>query len=306
MEESNQRKSLAGTRLYAILARKAPIGVVFRRGPSKQVLAIHWDTEKHDFRMGQWFKGRIYEHRCDLSPSGEKLIYFAANYRAPFSTWTAISRPPFLTALALWPKGDAWGGGGLFENERTIRLNHLSGEMQLAPDWKLPKSIQVEQLGKFSGRGEDDPIWSTRLLRDGWVLKQPGRYKENKSGSPLWIQFIENTIWRKSHGEWAIEMRLQGIGEREGPWYVMEHQLTDGGGNVVCSMGRSDWADWSRSGEVLFARSGRLYRILLNSKRAPAEPEMLIDLRDLTFEPVEAPQDAKLWSGRGPRGRVLK
>ncbi len=105
---------------------------------------------------------------------------------------------------------------------------------------------------------------------------------------------------------WAIEMRLQGLHEREGPWYVMEHQLTDGSGNVVSSMGRSDWADWSRSGEVLFARSGRLYRISLDSKRAPGEPEELIDLRDLKFEPIEAPQDAKVWGGRGPRGRILK
>src|SRR5689334_10667690 len=112
--------SKPSTRLYVLLARKAPIGVVFRRGPSKQVLLLSWNTETHEIRKGQWLKGRIYEHRCDLSPSGEKLIYFAANQRQPMYSWTAVSRPPFLTALALWPKGDAWGGGGLFENERTL------------------------------------------------------------------------------------------------------------------------------------------------------------------------------------------
>lgn len=245
LEVTNQRGTFAGTRLYAILARKAP-------------------------------------------------------------TWTAISRPPFLTALTFWPKGDAWGGGGLFENERTIHLNHRATEMQLADNWKLPKSLRVEPLGNYSGRGEDDPIWTTRLLRDDWVLKQPGKVKRNKLGSPLWVQFVDPMIWRKSQGDWTIEMRLQGLHEREGPWYVMEHQLTDGGGNIVCSMGRSDWADWSRSGEVLFARSGRLYRISVDSKRASGEPEELIDLRKLAFEPIEAPQDAKVWSGRGPRGRILK
>lgn len=26
-------------------------------------------------------KGRIYEHRCDLSRSGQKLIYFVGGYR---------------------------------------------------------------------------------------------------------------------------------------------------------------------------------------------------------------------------------
>jgi hypothetical protein len=48
------------TRLYVLLARRAPLGIVFRRGPSKQVLVLSWQTDKHEFRLGQWFKGRIY------------------------------------------------------------------------------------------------------------------------------------------------------------------------------------------------------------------------------------------------------
>src|SRR5262249_39683455 len=61
------------------------------------------------FYEGQWFNGRIYERRCDLSPSGKRLIYFAASYKAPYAIWTAVSRLPFLTAVTLWPKGDGWG-----------------------------------------------------------------------------------------------------------------------------------------------------------------------------------------------------
>lgn len=96
-------------RLYAIWARKAPIGVIFRRGPSKQVQMLKWDIENDELIPGQWFKGRVYERRCDLSPNGQYLIYFAANYKPPYGTWTAISHPPFFTALALWPKGDCSG-----------------------------------------------------------------------------------------------------------------------------------------------------------------------------------------------------
>lgn len=58
-------------RLYAILAREAPIAVVFRRGPSKRVLLVLWQTDSDCFYEGQWLKGRIYERRCDLSPKGE-------------------------------------------------------------------------------------------------------------------------------------------------------------------------------------------------------------------------------------------
>uniref|UniRef100_UPI003F21D23D hypothetical protein n=1 Tax=Rhizobium sp. F40D2 TaxID=3453141 RepID=UPI003F21D23D len=114
----------AATRLYAILARAARTGVIFRRGPSKQVQLIRWDLRNDTLEHGQWFKGRIYERRCDLSPSGRLLVYFAATNCAPYGSWTAISKPPFFTALALWPKGDAWGGGGIFEDEETLLLNH--------------------------------------------------------------------------------------------------------------------------------------------------------------------------------------
>jgi hypothetical protein len=101
---------VATARLYAILARRSPVAVLFRRGPSKQVLLIRWNTNDDSLLPGQWLKGRIYERRCDLSPDGDLLLYFAANWKKPYLSWSAVSRPPYLTALALWPKGDGWGG----------------------------------------------------------------------------------------------------------------------------------------------------------------------------------------------------
>jgi hypothetical protein len=70
-------------RLHVILAREAPKAVVFRRGPSGCVCTVGWDLESDTFTMGQWFKGRIYEYRSDLSPDGEHMIYFAADFRRP-------------------------------------------------------------------------------------------------------------------------------------------------------------------------------------------------------------------------------
>jgi hypothetical protein len=64
-------------RLYVILARAAPIAVIFRRGPSRWVQIVKWSTNTDTFEEGQWFHGRIYERRCDLSPDGRLLVYFA-------------------------------------------------------------------------------------------------------------------------------------------------------------------------------------------------------------------------------------
>jgi hypothetical protein len=46
--------------VFVISARKAPVAVVFRRGPSKQVLLLKWNLATDKLQLGQWFKGRIY------------------------------------------------------------------------------------------------------------------------------------------------------------------------------------------------------------------------------------------------------
>src|SRR5689334_24278886 len=117
------KSTVPSIRLYAILARESAQAVIFRRGPSNSVLLIQWNTAQDTFEYGQWLRGRIYERRCDLSPDGNLLLYFAAKYKEPLRSWSAISRPPYLKALALWPKGDGWGGGGHFESRTRIALN---------------------------------------------------------------------------------------------------------------------------------------------------------------------------------------
>ena len=285
-------------RVYAILARAKPIAVVFRRGPSKQVLLLTWNTATHVVTPGQWFKGRIYERRCDLSPSGERLIYFAATNKAPLYSWTAISRPPYLTALALWKNGSGWGGGGLFIGEDSIELNHGPLSSVVEDDFTLPSKFRVRPFGSHPGRGEDDPILSTRLIRDGWEHTTAGNAVENKFGSKLWWEFTEHSVWSKTKGNWRLESRLIGMSEKDGPWYVIEHRIFDKAGNLAADLGRSDWADWSISGEALLARDGRLYRIPINSKTGPSDPIEVADLNAMKFEGIEAPEDAKTW---GPR-----
>jgi hypothetical protein len=302
MEQSNKTKSC---RLYVILAREAPLALIFRRGPSNCVLTLQWNTRKHEFRMGQWFRGRIYERRCDLSPSGDKLVYFAANWRAPFRSWTAVSRAPFLTALALWPKGDAWGGGGLFESEDVVKLNHRSGEMKQAENMALPPQIAVGELGSHSGHGEDDPIHSMRLQRDGWLLNRSAKMKTPDWDARVAWQFDEPTIWTKSHGDYSIQSILLGIKERNGPWYILEHRISNAEGEVVMDIGRSDWADWSQSGEILFAKDGCIYRVKVGKRGGPTTPRLLINLSELEFEPLPPPQRATTWSGPPPAGRPV-
>lgn len=290
----------ADTRLYAILARDAARAVVFRRGPSKRVLLIAWNTDEDTFQEGQWLKGRIYERRCDLSPDGELLLYFAASYKKPYYSWSAVSRPPFLTAIALWPKGDAWGGGGHFASNTEILLNHRQPEMALAPEFHVPDRIRVSPLGEHAGLGEDNPIWARRLERDGWILTSAGRYDERKRGETVWIRFDPPPIWEKSHPRFphvVLRMWIKGLKETDGPWYLTEHEVVDGRSGRTAILERSDWADWSAEGDLLYAQGGRLYRCRreANELAIPLMPALLADFSARTFEERVAPSEVLRW-----------
>jgi hypothetical protein len=298
-----ESKAKSSVRLYTILARKAPLAVVFRRGPSKSVLLIKWRTDTDEFDEGQWLKGRIYERRCDLSPGGKRLIYFAANFKKPYYSWTAISKPPFLAAIALWPKGDGWGGGGLFANDKKILLNHRDGEMELAAGFNLPRFVKVEPFGARPGWGEDSPILDARLTRDGWRLVQDGKTTRHKMTAPVWIEVDPPQIWSRMNpnqktSDYELRALTRGIYERNGAWYVMEHVVQRKKPTQRISLGKTDWADWCHSGDLLFSREGKIFRLGFDQsgELLPlAEARMVIDLTDKKFEARKAPEVAKVW-----------
>jgi len=285
-------------RLYAILARRSRLAVVFRRGPSRRVLLVAWDRADDSFKPGQELHGRIYERRCDLSPSGERLVYFAAKWGAPMGTWTAVSRPPWLTALALWPKGDAWGGGGLFVDENRIGLNHPEGQRALGPGFRLPRRIVVEPIGPWAGRGEDEPILYTRLMRDGWHIVQEGesRWAGLRAKSSFVVEPASIDARPSPRGRLVLEKTVRAIGERDGPWWVEEFALRDPESGALTDVGRLDWADWDRNGDLLFARGGRMYRWRVR----PADPDPshareIADLREMRPRAQASPGSARRW-----------
>jgi hypothetical protein len=295
------------TRIFGVVARAAPYVLLIRRGPSKRVLTIGWDTAKHEFRSGQWLKGRIYEERCDLSPSGEKFVYLAANHRFDgLGSWTAVSRAPFLKALLLWDNLGTWGGGGLFESERVLALNKM-GPVQPLNDLPIPKGLTVKPIAPWAGRGEDDPIRMVRMKRDGWSLEAAGvhgKYRRYENGHRFHWEYESPEIWHRPRNGWILERREIAMGEIAGPWRVREHRLLDAARTLVLDFGRSDWADWSFGDELLLARDGKVHRLSFSTKSGPGELEELMDLGPLKFEAVPAPPEAATWYQRVEGKRI--
>ena len=171
-------------RLFVIPARDAHKAVVLRRGPSNWCHVILWNTEFDAFEEGAWFKGRIREHACDLSPDGQLFVYFASKYRRMHtsygSDWTAVSRPPWLYALTLWPNL-THRGGGRFAAKRKLKL--FTTGHRTHPDHPLfrplkvmnasfrrrpPSAIEIRD-SDWSGRDQSDRVIFTR---GGKVFRQ--------------------------------------------------------------------------------------------------------------------------------------
>jgi hypothetical protein len=169
-------------RLFVILAKEAPIGVILRRGPAAWYHVILWHTDTDEFEHGAWFKGRLYEERCDLSPDGQLFLYFAlqgSRWRTSYKgSWTAVSRPPWLQALVLWPQGDTWGGGGRFTAKRKVAL-WTGLPLVTHPDHPL---VGLEAVGGSRADAADlapsdlpDKEWSGRDLAGEHVFTSAGK-----------------------------------------------------------------------------------------------------------------------------------
>jgi hypothetical protein len=180
-------------------------------------------------------------------------------------------------------------------------INHFSGDIKLAEGFSIPKWLLVGSCGEWSGFGEDYPIWSCRLARDGWKMSAyPEKKTKDDYGAKVWIEYDPPITWEKPHPLWPnkykLRMSILGIKERNGPWYLTEHSLLDENG-LYGAIGRSEWADWSPDGDLLFAQSGCLYRLRSSKRRLGSleESEQLADFNDLSFQRREPPEKALSW-----------
>ena len=280
-------------RVFGILARNADVAVLLRRGPSKWFQLVRWDTATDTFDPGQWFHGRIYERRCDLSPAGSLLIYFAQKITARSIAdrdytyaWTAVSRPPYFTALALWPKGDCWHGGGLFLDDRHVMVNHH--EAKPHPKHRpRPQRLKVSPNPK--AHGEDLPIFYARLTRDGWFHRPAHDVRTRDRDEAVFEKPRprRSTLVMKSVA--TIERRKEGQGV-----YFEEYALRAPAATDPIPLADVEWADFDHRGRLVFARAGLVYAAKVGDDGGVSET-LLIDLNAQQPSEVIAPAWAREW-----------
>ncbi|MEO8607012.1 MAG: hypothetical protein ABI690_03985 [Chloroflexota bacterium] len=308
----------APARLFVLLARTAPVGVILRRGPSDWVQMIHWNTRSDVFTPGQWFHGRIYEHKSDLSPNGKLFVYDAYKpWINPTDSeygnrWTAVSKPPYFTALGLWTHKSFQGGGGHFNDDEQLLVNFLHDELTPHPDHR-PKEIEVTRTE--SENYMKNSIRYHRMLRDGW--KQLGFKKITRL--PFWFKgkFLPENDTKIILQKWVrhsaapinlmceITYSYRTVSPRgsrhkalyeivpqyrySAKWYSpKESPRTD------YYLSGVTWADFDYKRRPVMAKDGKIFTVNLNE----ADELIFTELADFNAnqpEAIESPAWAKKW-----------
>ena len=276
-------------RLFGIQATKASVVAVLRRGPSDWSQVSRWDPEAGTFERGSWIHANIYPQRCDLSPDGRWLTYFTLKAGARWSigsTYIAVSRLPWLTALAAWGTCGTWTHGLHFEDNRRVWEVDAPGEGDIEP---LRRRSRL-------GLGFTRAIAFAVERRRGWTEAE-GSAPYDRELDPWDTRRAEDLVMeRRRPGAEATRLTVTGsfAAFRAGPpsWSQATYGIEANGGRSVLEA--VQWADWDRAGRLLVATTnGRL-----QVRDAPFRPGNVTWELDVTGDrPVffEPPAEARRW-----------
>lgn len=273
--------SIVPPRIYCVAAAEAPILAVFRRGPTHWSHVGQWDVARLQYEPGAWLGGRIFPRRCDLSPDGRYLAYFA---HKPSATWelgeayVAVSKLPWLTALHAFATCGTWTRGYFFSNEAAPGRSEA---LDLPIPYRL-QSIPAVQFATERRRGwQESPDCPPRDPQDAWDERRNVRMQKCQPDGHR-LLYVEST--GHPGGEFGIEQAVDGLRVH----YSME---ADG---RITPLADVQWADWDRHGRLLVAtRSGGLQVRNVGSGKVQILFEA--DLASLAPTPTRAPDWAEHW-----------
>lgn len=213
---------------------------------------ILWHTDSDKIERGQWVKHRVHEHQCELSPDGKLIVYGTYDGRRSnkYEKWVAVSRPPYFTALALWPVTGPGSAMGVFESRRTLVLYGMIGDIK-KEFGKIPLTIfKNKPLVPDSTVSADKTGWFgaveiVRIHRDQW------KYVPQSDG---WCRTPKVGKWRLY---WKRIVRLdEAISHHVS---VLHDTYAIECGEERQPLEGADWADIDQRGRLVYTKHGRLF-----------------------------------------------
>ena len=252
-------------RLHFFFAREAPVGVIFREGPRRRIRLILWHTDTDTFEPGHWFLGKLQFH--DLSPDGKLLIYAAYKWHQKYENgysdaWVAISKPPYLTALALWPMS----GSGVFLDNKTIELSgSLSVWSEPHPHHPLPPWLATKK----------------RLISAGRLVSQGDWQAAGEGEEPLYEKPLPTP-----RGRFLLRYRRR---MSRSPLYTLYDSFEQTSQNL-----EAEHAEVDPQGRLIVTHGGKLFVMTIHDDGSFTTTE-LADFNDMVFEAIPPPEWAIKW-----------
>jgi len=255
----------------------------------------------------------------DLSPNGSLLVYSAVRYGSPENRWTAISRPPYFSALVAWQVPGLFAYAGEFDTNNSVRLYGVKPESPILTG-HVPASFKIrydaakmtaaQQFQEFRHRTgwrvhpakhrpwEEDPdaisietqIETKASINESYPalkwLRLPIEPLE-KEFQPQDSERIRGPFLAKQGIEYELRflttyMKYHSI--------VLAHELTQ----TQYLLRRVDWANLDQRGRVVFTRGGVVYACHADSRGQPVV-KMLADFTADRFESIPPPDSAIRW-----------
>lgn len=263
-------------------AFSSPKVVITARYSGRLSRMLLWDTSTDVVESGQWLKARLYQ--LDLSPTADFFAYFVESFHKPVNSYMAVSRPPFLTALAFWPVFHLIIRDAFFRpGGKAMEWYGQSFDPTGWSESRKPPHSRIEPGCPFQ-------ILATDLALDKGPVTQESARKHAA---------ISDTIANLSAERLKREeRRLKAIPAVEGFGALAlsilkkpqdaERLLPPGAPKIDL---RSDIV-WDNRGRLIVCHNGVVTAYDLGRKSG----KVIVDLNDRAFREVETPDWAKTWT----------
>lgn len=270
-------------RLHLLRAESAPVACVIRRGPTRWFHVARWDFEADTVEHGAWTRIALYPERCAVSSDGTRLAVFARG--GEWGTYFAVSRAPWLRALAAWGTLGTWTTGSHFTRDDVLILAGCAGPSPF--HGRYPEGVVCEPVDTWWTRGR-----LFRELRTGWNVVPLPKGGELSDAADPWLAGLPAplgaspgavVVTRPSPSDATRALVLVSLTEGEREYYVRE-------GDRLAPLMEARRAEWGAGDELIVATwSGRL-QVLDGRLRCRWEYDMSAALPD--------PQPAPEWATR--------
>jgi hypothetical protein len=176
----------------------------------------------------------------------------------------------------------------MFMTNNEVLLNHRPDHAEHHP-LHQPKGIEV--IPNLNARGEDDPLYSMRLERDGWRIIQEGEFRIDYRTNGGFVT-IQPTVRELRHPKTVYTILKSTI--VMGFWVHEKFEVLNSITGVKVNLPKAEFACWDQRGRLAILGEGKL-RICDFEHANEISFKVIADFAAEKPEEIQSPSWAREW-----------